>query len=120
VLVIGFPTRTMAEGFNQRSKEFSGPLAQAIRKVTGIECRLRAEMLGKEKPAKKPAARAAATEAPALLAVPGESAPAAAAAPVPPPPRAALPSAGDSGEKLVHNVVEVFDGTIVEAHETVE
>lgn len=137
-LVIHFPTGTMAEMFTRRGKEFSEPLISAIERVTGIRCRVRAEAGGKSgagasprpggssptAPARSPAANPSgpptgARPAPATR----PPAPAVAAEPLPldtpaPPRQASLPSTPPAPtSELIHDIIEVFDGQIVDADE---
>lgn len=113
-LVIAFPNKTMAEMFSNRGKAFSDPLIAAIQRITGVQCRVRAEVGG------KPFAGAATRkpEPSPAPAPPRPTAPAASngAAGKPDPPRPSPPPAGSSGpggSELIHNVLEVFDGQIV-------
>jgi len=117
VLVLRFPSATMAEGFEARGKAFVEPLAAAIQRVTGITCaRIRGEVGQPGAPAAKGVARpseaAPESDAPAP---PRPAPPAASAGPARPP----APSApvGASGSELVHNVLEVFEGRIVDGRE---
>lgn len=135
-LVIRFSTATMAQGFEQRGKDFTGPVLEAIQRVTGITCRLRAEAGtagkpparsddrsgaspaagGRPKAASRPSPAASAGETPTeTVRLPLDSpdeCPAAVASP--PAPDPAPPTSGAGGTELVHNIIEVFDGRVVE------
>jgi DNA polymerase-3 subunit gamma/tau len=157
VLVVRFPTKTNAEMFTGRGKAFSEPLVQAVQRVTGIACRVRAEVQKGDAAAPGPPAKAPPSApggpssgrapspasppepAPSAPAVPGGTgqqsllpsadsaapAPHAAngtAAPAPRPasePAPAVRSDG-TGSELIHNVLEVFEGKIVDDREPVE
>lgn len=101
VLVIHFPKKLMAELFTKRGKEFSEPLCQAIRRLTGIQCRVRAEFAAGETPARPPAPappspRKAASQAAA------------------PPAQPELIESAPAQAELIHDIIELFDGRIVD------
>ncbi len=127
-LVIQFPSTTMAVMFTNRGKKFSDPLVEAILRITGIQCRVRAEADGKSDKGGSPTA----TKRPAAgspVRSPSHSrtsspAPAEAAASPPPvaapaPPRqTSLPSMpSPRGNELIHDVIEVFEGQIIDPDE---
>jgi hypothetical protein len=103
-LVIGIPSSTNSELFAKRN--FGVPLGQAVQKVLGVKCRVRAEAgaAPKGSPAAKPPARSAAPAAPRITS-PASSRPPAPAAPPP------------GGTELVHDVIEVFDGRMLDDRE---
>jgi hypothetical protein len=125
-LVLRFPYQTMADIFaGKRSKEFGDALTQAIQRVTGIVCKVRPQTGGP--PTGKPVGGATPTRpspaaparASAPQAAPPQAAPPAAATPAPaaparstrPGPPAPPPSGGGD---LTHDVLEIFDGRIVD------
>jgi hypothetical protein len=122
VLVIRFPTKTFAEMFANRGKSFSEPLEQCIQRVTGIQCRVRAEFGGA--PATAATTKSAPVKAPpALRQVEPASPPPQAAsngkasAPAPEaPPAPSLPMGGGKPD-LTHDVLEIFDGQILDERE---
>jgi DNA polymerase III subunit gamma/tau len=125
-LVILFPSKTMADMFTQRGKSFSEPLTQAIQRVTGIVCRVRAESgtggaprpapaAAPQSPARKPAAApdGGGSGAPANgSATPDAEAPVERGSPQPAASRPAPP-----GSDLVLDIVEVFDGRVLDDHD---
>lgn len=122
-LVIAFPSKTMAEMFTAR--KFSEPLTQVIHRITGVHCKVRADA-GGARPAGGGSSSGRGVAPPAqerrTEPVPAErrastSSPTEPAAAAPTPPRPTLPVNGVGGTELVHNVVEVFDGQIVDDRE---
>jgi hypothetical protein len=118
-LVVRFPFKTNAEVFNSRGKEFSAPLIEAIQRVTGIMCRVRTEV-DAGKPAAggaKAAATAAAASRPvaAAAARPQDPARSDPARPPSPPPSATAPNTD-----LTHDIVEIFEGRILDPREGAE
>lgn len=125
-LVLLFPNRTMADLFTTRGKNFSDPLAQAIQQVTGMECRVRAEYGGgngggtgtgggKAGAKTAPAPGRAAEREAGTPAAARKSDPLPARPPAPPP-----TPGGTGGDELVHDVLEVFDGRIVDGRDVRE
>ena len=116
-LVLRFPYKTMADVFAKRHREFEEALSGAIHRVTGITCRIRTEA-GGSGPATagaKTAPRAPTPTAPARSAArPSASA----ATPAPELPAAQRPPspapAMGGGTDLTHEVLEIFDGRIVD------
>lgn len=110
-LVLRFPYKTMADVFAKRSREFEEALSGAIQRVTGISCRIRPEA--------GPAAAAAAKASPRAPTAPARAAarPEPAAAPPAEVPAAQRPPAAPvagGGTDLTHEVLEIFDGRIVD------
>jgi hypothetical protein len=106
-LVIAFPNQTMAEMFTNR--KFAEPVCQVILRITGVECKVRAAVGAKT--GSKPPAGAVPARRPSdggngagqqQMGTPEPSRP-----PV-------ITGSGAGGADLVHNVVEVFDGRIMD------
>ena len=109
-LVLRFPYKTMADVFAKRHREFEEALSGAIHRVTGITCRIRPEAGGAAKAAPRapaPTAPARSASRPAPAAAPDSERPAAQRPP------AATPASG-GGTDLTHEVLEIFDGQIVD------
>ena len=122
-LVIRFPRRSMADHFQKQLKTFQEPLAAAILRVTGYRVTVRAEYGADPGEGAAPAsARIGAPGSAPAPAAPRQTTPNATsdarvdAAPSRPPAPAASTS-GDSGSKLIHNVLEVFEGRMMENDE---
>lgn len=106
-LVIAFPNQTMAEMFTNR--KFAEPVSQVIHRITGVECKVRAAVGAK--PGSKPAAGAQPARRPSDAGNgPGQQQMATPDSLRPP----AVTGGGAGGTELVHNVVEVFDGRIMD------
>jgi DNA polymerase-3 subunit gamma/tau len=104
-LVISFPSATLAEVFTGKGSQFTDPLAEAVHAVVGIRCRFRAEVAGGGSGA--PPAR---QNRPAVARRNNNASPGAApASPAPQVPRSSPP-----GGDLVHEVLDVFGGTLLE------
>lgn len=116
-LVVRFPYKTMADVFAKRSREFEEALTGAIQRVTRISCRIRPES-GDLPPGA--ASTAANTPRPPSPTAPAraETRPApAAAAPARELPAAHRPPAAAPANPnidLTHEVLEIFDGRIVD------
>jgi DNA polymerase-3 subunit gamma/tau len=109
-LVLRFPYKTMADVFAKRSREFEEALSGAIQRVTGITCRIRPEAGGTSAASAKsgpkaPAAPARSTAKPAPSVTVAEL-------PAAQRPPAAAPM--NSSIDLTHEVLEIFDGRIVD------
>ncbi len=134
-LVLLFPSKSFAEEFPKRGKAFSDPLIASIAKVTGVQCRIRAQHKGTA-PAPPPRSSAppppaagqapvnSSAVAPSAQAPNGNGASNGAAAPAPPSgPRAGAPGqagpapTGLTGEDLTHSIIDIYDGQIMDDRE---
>jgi DNA polymerase-3 subunit gamma/tau len=132
-VVVRFPSHTMAQMFGDRMKEFGPPLVEAIARTTGQKVRVRAESgdAPRSQPRTPPPGQASLLEPPPASPPPASPppvsppaaspppAPATDAAPTgggrPPAPGPSAPGVGTlGGNELVHNVLDVFEGSIVE------
>jgi hypothetical protein len=131
-LVIRFPYQTNADLFAKRLSEFGGAVSLAVESVVGFKCRVRPEFGSKGPGAAKPGGPPArppvrpqpeASRRPAEAPQPEQRSerPVATAAPTVAPstaPAASRPPAANGGNPhLTHDILEIFDGEIIDGNE---
>jgi hypothetical protein len=138
-LVIRFPYQTNCDIFAKRLPEFGAAVSQAVESVVGIKCRIRPEVAGKGPagradrptggaaapaspagPSGRPAPRAQAATTRPTEEAPRETRAATATAPL----ASALPAGSrpptaknSDNPHLTHDILEIFDGRIVDGDE---
>jgi DNA polymerase-3 subunit gamma/tau len=129
VLVIQFSFGALAERFTGKGKAFADPLTLAISRLTGITCRVRAESQGSVSAGGSKPGLATTTDSRQSLRTvdsvksknpivsPSKNAPPSSSETIPLTLSSTASASTTPTGELIHDVLEVFEGTVVEDHD---